>query len=258
MFWDCQPGRTNGDFVINMFQVYPEYVSDIKVSICPSASGGTDPALVYNDADNLATVVIDNAGNTGPTSGVPNKNYYSCETRSGETSYLYSSWCAIVEGLTDKPYTGVKDLNSLVTLYPYGADALNLLYVPQTLLNNLTAGNQATFNAADSDIPSNLTNFTTVAPRDIYRTREGIERFLITDINNSAASAKAQSEIWIMGDNISTTPASYNHIPGGSNVLYMDGHVSFLKYPSNGVGDGPVNGPMANAFSIIDLAAHAL
>ncbi|HUW60558.1 MAG TPA: H-X9-DG-CTERM domain-containing protein [Candidatus Bathyarchaeia archaeon] len=22
-----------------------------------------------------------------------------------------------------------------------------------------------------------------------------------------------------------------NHIPGGNNVLYMDGHVEFIKYP---------------------------
>ena len=24
----------------------------------------------------------------------------------------------------------------------------------------------------------------------------------------------------------------YNHAPGGANVLFMDGHVEFLKYPS--------------------------
>jgi prepilin-type processing-associated H-X9-DG protein len=26
--------------------------------------------------------------------------------------------------------------------------------------------------------------------------------------------------------------ANFNHIPGGGNVLYMDGHVTFLRYPS--------------------------
>ena len=26
---------------------------------------------------------------------------------------------------------------------------------------------------------------------------------------------------------------TFNHLPGGANVLYMDGHVEFLKYPSN-------------------------
>jgi prepilin-type processing-associated H-X9-DG protein len=28
--------------------------------------------------------------------------------------------------------------------------------------------------------------------------------------------------------------ATFNHVPGGSNVLYMDGHVEFLKYQGDG------------------------
>ena len=34
-----------------------------------------------------------------------------------------------------------------------------------------------------------------------------------------------------MFDLVSTVPADYNHVPGGSNVLYLDGHVEFQKYP---------------------------
>ena len=77
----------------------------------------------------------------------------------------------------------------------------------------------------------------------VYRLREGIERFLITDINNPSASNMAQSTVFIMCDQLSTEPGMYNHIPGGSNVLYMDGHVEFLRYQR--VGPGPVNEPMA-------------
>jgi prepilin-type processing-associated H-X9-DG protein len=76
----------------------------------------------------------------------------------------------------------------------------------------------------------------------VYRLREGIERFFITDINNPAASAQAQSEIPVNYDSTSqnvsqssgwgTTYSKFNHVPGGANVLYMDGHVEFLKYPS--------------------------
>lgn len=78
----------------------------------------------------------------------------------------------------------------------------------------------------------------------IMRLREGVERFMITDINNPAGGAKAQSAIAIMWDQISTTPGdttgtTMNHIPGGSNVLYLDGHVEFIKYEPNG--DFPVN-----------------
>jgi prepilin-type N-terminal cleavage/methylation domain-containing protein/prepilin-type processing-associated H-X9-DG protein len=72
----------------------------------------------------------------------------------------------------------------------------------------------------------------------VLRLREGIERFLVTDINNAGGSAMAQSGIVAMWD-ISVWPAdplagqpSFNHIPGGGNVLFMDGHVEFIKYQS--------------------------
>jgi prepilin-type processing-associated H-X9-DG protein len=74
----------------------------------------------------------------------------------------------------------------------------------------------------------------------VLRLREGIERFFITDINNPGASAKAQSVITVMYDAIAADSANFNHIPGGSNVLYMDGHATFVKY--GGVdGDFPLN-----------------
>lgn len=84
-------------------------------------------------------------------------------------------------------------------------------------------------------------------PATIYRTREGVERFYITDINNPAASATAQSTIAVQLDSwaptidpragfIGTYPdgvktlTAFNHLPGGANVLYMDGHVEFVRY----------------------------
>jgi len=76
----------------------------------------------------------------------------------------------------------------------------------------------------------------------IFKTREGVERFLITDINNPAASALSQSAIPLMADMISGfqiwegSQARFNHLPGGSNVLYMDGHVEFIRW----VGGDPV------------------
>lgn len=70
--------------------------------------------------------------------------------------------------------------------------------------------------------------------------REGIERVFITDINNPEASAQAQSSIPLIWDTTkqdgewsSQSPISmYNHVPGGANMLYMDGHVEFIKYPA--------------------------
>ncbi len=77
-------------------------------------------------------------------------------------------------------------------------------------------------------------------PNSLPRLREGIERFFITDINNPAAGARSQSTLPVMWDawgnnyvvpglTIGDSVALFNHVPGGSNVLYMDGHVEFVK-----------------------------
>jgi prepilin-type N-terminal cleavage/methylation domain-containing protein/prepilin-type processing-associated H-X9-DG protein len=84
----------------------------------------------------------------------------------------------------------------------------------------------------------------------IFRLREGIERFFITDINNPAASAVGQSMFPVMFDGWATSymseeiggsniyrpgVATFNHVPGGSNVLYMDGHVEWVRYEQSDV-----------------------
>ena len=67
--------------------------------------------------------------------------------------------------------------------------------------------------------------------RTFYRLREGIERFMISDINNPAASAMAQSETPVMFETVrKERPPRFQRRTHGYNVLYMDGHVDFLKY----------------------------
>ena len=78
----------------------------------------------------------------------------------------------------------------------------------------------------------------------IYRLREGVERFLITDLNNAGASAKGQSEVPVMWDATQGLRkdgnGQFNHIPGGANALYMDGHVEFIRYPSESIPCSPL------------------
>jgi prepilin-type processing-associated H-X9-DG protein len=69
---------------------------------------------------------------------------------------------------------------------------------------------------------------------------EGVERFLITDINSPATGARAQSEVVVMWDQVARRGQMFNHAPGGSNVLFMDGHVEFMRY-EGGLGAFPVN-----------------
>ncbi len=75
--------------------------------------------------------------------------------------------------------------------------------------------------------------------------REGVSRFFITDINNPGAAGAAESELVVMYDAWSdrgiwdtatdrkgSGVLTFNHVPGGCNVLYMDGHVEFVRYKS--------------------------
>lgn len=233
------PGSTTSpmwraSFALGMNQVYPEYLSDASVTLCPSDPEGANVAQQYNDADYALNVHVGN-GVYQNTSGAPNEDFFPCELDSNRSSYCYMGWAFKVAGITDD-----------LTVYPdYGAALLALggtefgpqvLNIIGKLQNGMSSNNFGTLNG---DIKSD--DGVGDQKLTIYRLREGIERFFITDINNPAATAQAQSEIPILSDWVTINPGdkgeNFNHLPGGGNVLYMDGHVSFIRYP----GDWPVS-----------------
>jgi len=130
----------------------------------------------------------------------------------------------------------------------------------------LPIGWQGYMNAANA-----ITNSARYSNWTLYRMREGIERFLITDINNPAGSSVSQSELPVMWDRwtlntvAQATVSGFNHIPGGSNVLYMDGHVEFVRlgtrYPVPGsagvasVGGSSLSTPQEMAFQMGQIQA---
>jgi len=224
----------HGNFTIAMHQIYPEYLTDAAVTLCPSDPHNKGVAGTYIYANTL-TQVFDGRG-WAATAGNPNEEFYPCETDHLTSSYMYLGWGVHVPGITDDVHppmptaSGPEDqLDEYVAYYTgkgLGTDAGNLLLCVasiQTIMDNL-----------DGD-PGNMKKLTKEIEQGTvtgYRFREGIERFLITDINNPAASAKAQSELFVMCDWASTEVGMFNHLPGGSNVLYMDGHVEFLRFPT--------------------------
>lgn len=76
----------------------------------------------------------------------------------------------------------------------------------------------------------------------IFRVGDNVSRFLITDINNQSGNtgAASDSQITIMFDQTSYSPAGFNHVPGGANILFLDGHVEFRNYEPN-VAPGTAN-----------------
>jgi prepilin-type N-terminal cleavage/methylation domain-containing protein/prepilin-type processing-associated H-X9-DG protein len=198
-----------GDMIFDCEGMYPEYLSDWHVLLCPS-----DPMQSKSGSGQNVPGRWEYAGNINPSlKGMIDPK------RIDSTSYVYIGWLFNDE-VVDLP--GGKAPNDLTwDVYADGNVALLAKFVDM-----LTSAE-----AHDADLEPGVP-YGNNGGSTVYRLREGIERFMITDINNPAASAKAQSEIAVFFDSVSVYVGDFSHVPGGANVLYMDGHVEFLRYPS--------------------------
>ena len=254
------PGDTGLRFIYSfsprIYAIYPEYLSDPKISICPS-----DAENALNEKDDLSCVIYDDSWDTGSTN--PEITEGCVEDMQG--SYTYLGWVFDKDGNDGDPtqydtiqlelswsYIGVtldfrkpEDAGNDAIWFPTQSvatftKAQNRAWVPITdAYTNTDDGHARYLNAWDDDqvLDSSVVDgfdstidYGNGNSNSVFRLREGIERFLITNINDPGPSAVAQSQVHIMYDQNSTYPAGFNHIPGGSNVLYMDGHVEFVRY----------------------------
>jgi prepilin-type N-terminal cleavage/methylation domain-containing protein/prepilin-type processing-associated H-X9-DG protein len=208
--------------------VFPEYLSDASVLVCPSDSSNRNPPkeMWLKDESDVSSGIL------------------PCKLDAH--SYPYMGWVVTDDMFkhdVNDPMIDALNGQDLMTvalpaLIGAGFDVGPLVgfLVQEGLVQGAASiGDAAEKADEDIDVTTNaavygLSSETTT----LYRFREGIERFMITDINNPAGSAKAQSEIFVMWDITSVDPSKFNHVPGGANILYMDGHVEFQRYPSRG------------------------
>jgi len=195
---DCKLRTNTAELTWNGPSIYPEYLSDYKVTVCPSSPSDT----------------AEYEGGRYNFFHDPEEGINPC--RFSDSSYNYLGYAISDNDVYINPALKNDPVN------PFGNINGNAL----SILDTITTSDPSTEGNSVVDADQNSNDLT------IYRLREGIERFFITDINNPAGSARAQSELWILFDGVTEEVGQYNHIPGGSNVLYMDGHVEFLKYPS--------------------------
>jgi prepilin-type N-terminal cleavage/methylation domain-containing protein/prepilin-type processing-associated H-X9-DG protein len=232
----CENSQDDADFFMDMYTVYPEYLTDPSIMLCPS-----EPAAADGVEDALQIM----------TGGCP----LAGSITNGDASYVYIGY-ALDRNDDDDPTLDVGPLLGLTGTLGTPAQITYLLIWAQTQANPALCGGST--NGLDDcedndemfDRDANLAAVGgdgqgNAGGDDLLRLREGIERFLITDINNPAASAVGQSELAVAWDLTSSNSAApiagtndigngillFNHVPGGGNVLYLDGHVSFIRYP---------------------------
>ena len=201
-----------GAFHVNGKSIFPEYLTDINVMLCPSMSNAQGSTIEGGRW---------NCDATGDDNGDPDQGI--CPCRIDDYCYMYIPW-----SITDQ-YVCV-DAAQLNT----GMANLSPWFI-QGVVDFLDTAEEQWEGLGNIDVmTADMSMDSPTESRTAYFMREGIERFLITDINNPASSAIAQSELVLYfdqfgpGGNIRWS----SHVPGGSNILYMDGHVAFVRYPA--------------------------
>jgi prepilin-type N-terminal cleavage/methylation domain-containing protein len=191
--FDCAGAPDPWTLIFDTEAVIPEYLADSSVLVCPSALVGTDPASLWDEA--IHPFEPKNSDK------IANGAVEPCEIQG--YPYLYLGW-----------------------------------YFPEKLTSDET-----TFNGLRIEVFSKTANwnddpywlnddwvitvgdYQTVAPR----LRKGMERFLVTDINNPAGSAGSSTRIPVCWDAVSTDSLLGNHPIAGGHVLYLDGHVELKR-----------------------------
>ncbi|HEO70871.1 MAG TPA: DUF1559 domain-containing protein [Candidatus Hydrogenedentes bacterium] len=204
--------------------VYPEYLTDISVLFCPS------------DTVETGQDMVDDEGNVDVH--LPGKR------EEADRSYAYVGW------LLDRCAT-IYPTRPVSTLFPF----LTLIDIDTSDMDGEAQGPEQLIHwfiavlstAGPLYLGGDYAEATRVSDLDVtvpegtgngggdtlHRLCEGVERFIIDNVADPSETSKAQSEIFIMFDTLATKAEMFNHVPGGCNVLFMDGHVQFLKYPSD-------------------------
>jgi len=230
--------------------VYPEYATDPNIYVCPSSASHSISDMYYDDG----TPVLQFRGQHGDQTY---NDWWKATWSYMYFGFVYDRCDSIPEHLVpvDPALNTILAVVAPEVVIPPGQLApaqFQSQWLKIMLQDTNPPLGQMLFNWFGPYPPyendtSGLSPHGNAGGDTVYRLREGIERFLITDINNPAAGAQAQSTLPIMWDIVSAKIQSFNHVPGGGNVLFMDGHVEFMRYPGT---KAPVTQELAIAASI--------
>jgi prepilin-type processing-associated H-X9-DG protein len=247
------PWRRVYMYGVDSVDLYPDYWNDPAIARCPSDSKADSRTGSYDVGDDFSKYIQQIAQSEG---GTPEQRRVCLHSKlSLPISYIYT-------GYFEQTQSQLVDLSrSLWSVGVNGTGCNDYGFVEEYEAGELTAVDPSCWESSpirvvqcdgailrqeDLDYGYFKGNVhdddgeTLLDVRSHRRLREGIERFLITDINNPGAGASGQSSVFVMWDAYSTSTtrdsgssvdgvARFNHVPGGSNVLYMDGHVEFVR-----------------------------
>ncbi|MCP4640316.1 MAG: type II secretion system protein [bacterium] len=200
------PQLIRNSWIFNARSVYPEYLEDLRVLVCPSSSfeDQSDPERWYMD-ETFAPEYINRDAFTNPED---------------DQAFMY------LLGLTPDPECVT---SQMYTYFPFAAvTEEHGVFMWDELCRRMSLGDvnfmsEALLTFEGLHAPGRSDTFP--------RLRVGVSRAFIRDINDPAASALSDSRVPVLFDSTAQKRRSVlNHTYGG-NILFLDGHVEFRKHP---------------------------
>lgn len=193
--------------------LYPDYMQDPFIGLCPSDGEGSSKKQIsdfFGSSVDASWATHNPSDLTIPESIRQQAGVNKPWMRTPDNSYSYWAYLINPDWLVDS------------------GDSLAV----GTALDS----DYAIYSERNDDIELDSGELAVYGDIIILRLREGIERFLITDVNNPGQAKGASSASIVMYDSCHSEageldPNEFNHIPGGSNALFFDGHVEFGRFP---------------------------
>jgi prepilin-type N-terminal cleavage/methylation domain-containing protein/prepilin-type processing-associated H-X9-DG protein len=198
---------TRNNFGVDAAVIFPDYLDDFQVFVCPSSSNFLDDELAewYTDLTLVETYIDPVIAADPRNREVLPKLYHERPDPECMTSqhYIYL------------PHAVNTEENMLFLFDEY---------------YRLIASNQFEMLSTEFEVPG---GHAPGAQDRFYRVRDGVNRLFIEDINRPELTAIAETEIPLLFDSMAVQGRHLpNHIvPPGGNVLYMDGHVEYMRFP---------------------------
>ena len=203
------------NFTFEAREIYPDYLADLRVLVCPSGLVGRagardrwfmDETFAEDRIDRAILENIENSAAIGRLQGLR----ADCEC---VTSQMYTYF----------PYAIVTDEQGL---FLWDELSRRMFIGDTDFMTEEQIVNADWLVDAYGHAPGGGNIF--------FRISVNVGRMFIRDINNPSDGAQADSNIPVLFDSVSENGVlKMNHIPRGGNILYLDGHVSFEQYSLN-------------------------
>ncbi len=202
------------NFALDAREIWPEYLDDLKVLVCPSGligHGGKMDRWYMDETFAPEHITPEFFSNLPVDTTGQNSEYWRRIRLLG----LHPDWeCMTSQMYTYLPYSVITEEQGIF-LFDEISRLMSLEYTAFLDEDIIVPGNHA---------PGNSSTY--------HRTRLAFSKIFITDINDPGKTAASDSQIPVLFDSTSSMGANMmGHEQKGGNVLYLDGHTEFKRYP---------------------------